>query len=179
MPTRERVQAFVTMVEAGDYVRAIRDFYTDDATMQENLGEIRAGRDALAAAEEKILQNVKSITTRPGSTFAIDGDRVIVHWVFDIEPAEGKSTRSMNSRTRPGAATASRASGSITIRDSGRRGKSIVRFFGDEAFVDVRQRQFNRESGDADHSVVSRHDHRSGSELGTAARPNPSFGLVL
>ena len=50
MPGRERVQAFVAMVEAGDYVEAIRQFYTDDATMQENLGTIRTGRDTLVAA---------------------------------------------------------------------------------------------------------------------------------
>ncbi len=90
MPTRERVQAFVAMVEAGDYVEAIRQFYTDDATMQENLGTVRTGRDALVAHEEAVLKGVTSITTRPGSTFAIDGDRVIVRWVFDIEPGDGK-----------------------------------------------------------------------------------------
>ena len=90
MPTRERVQAFVAMVEANKFVEAIREFYTEDATMQENLGDVRAGRDALVAAEEAALRRVKSITTRPGSTFAIDGDRVIVHWVFDIEQADGK-----------------------------------------------------------------------------------------
>jgi ketosteroid isomerase-like protein len=90
MPTRERVQAFVAMVEAGDYVEAIRQFYTEDATMQENLGEVRAGRDALAAFEEAVLERVRSITTRPGSTFAIDGDRVIVHWVFDIVETDGR-----------------------------------------------------------------------------------------
>ena len=90
MPTRERVQAFVAMVEAGDYVGAIRQFYTEDATMQENLGEVRAGLDALVAGEEAALRRVASITTRSGSTFAIDGDRVIVHWVFDIEQADGK-----------------------------------------------------------------------------------------
>lgn len=89
MPTRERVQAFVAMVEAGDYVAAIREFYTDDATMQENLGEIRSGIAALVAGEEAALRRVKSITTRPGSTFAIDGDRAIVRWVFDIEQADG------------------------------------------------------------------------------------------
>jgi ketosteroid isomerase-like protein len=89
MPTRERVQAFVAMVEAGDYVEAIRQFYTEDATMQENLGDIRTGRDALAAFEQAVLERVTSITTRPGSTFAIDGDRVIVHWVFDIVEADG------------------------------------------------------------------------------------------
>ena len=91
MPTRERVQAFVAAVEAGRYVEAIRDFYTEDATMQENLGDIRAGREALAVAEEAVLRKVKSIVTRPGSTFAIDGDRVIVHWVFDIVEADGRT----------------------------------------------------------------------------------------
>lgn len=90
MPARERVQTFVSMVEAGHYVEAIRAFYTEDATMQENLGVTREGRDALVGHEEAVLKSVKSITTRPGSTFAIDGDRVIVRWVFDIEDAQGR-----------------------------------------------------------------------------------------
>jgi ketosteroid isomerase-like protein len=90
MPTRERVQAFVAMVEAGEYVEAIRQFYTDDATMQENLGITRTGRDALAAHEAATLDSVRSITTRPGSTYAIDGDRAIVRWVFDIVQADGR-----------------------------------------------------------------------------------------
>ena len=90
MPTRERVQAFVVMVEAGDYVGAIRQFYTADASMQENLGETRSGREVLAAHEAAVLARVGSITTRPGTTFAIDGDRVIVRWVFDIVLPDGK-----------------------------------------------------------------------------------------
>jgi ketosteroid isomerase-like protein len=91
MPARERVQAFIAMVEAGDYVEAIRQFYTEDASMQENLGDLRRGRDALVAHEEAVLRRVKSITTRPGSTFAIEGDRVIVRWVFDIVEADGSA----------------------------------------------------------------------------------------
>jgi ketosteroid isomerase-like protein len=91
MPTRERVQAFVDMVERGEYVEAIHQFYTDDATMQENLGEVRTGRQSLADFEDETLKRVTSITTRPGSTFAIDGDRVIVHWVFDIVQGDGKT----------------------------------------------------------------------------------------
>jgi ketosteroid isomerase-like protein len=90
MPTRERVQAFVAMVEAGDYVEAIKRFYTDDASMQENLGTVRAGRDALVAGEEAVLKNVTSITTRPLTTFLVDGDRVVVNWVFDIVIADGR-----------------------------------------------------------------------------------------
>lgn len=90
MPTRERVQAFVAMVEAGDYVEAIKRFYTDDASMQENLGTVRAGRDALVAGEEAVLKNVTSITTRPLTMFLVDGDRVVVNWVFDIVIADGR-----------------------------------------------------------------------------------------
>ena len=89
MPTRERVQAFVAMVEAGDYVEAIRQFYTDDATMQENLGTMRSGLAVLAAGEENVLKSVR-ITTRPGTAFAVDGDRVAVNWVFDIVLADGR-----------------------------------------------------------------------------------------
>ena len=91
MPTRERVAAFVAMVEAGEFVEAIRQFYAEDATMQENLGTIRSGREALIVGEEKALRGVRSITTRPGSTYAIDGDRVIVRWVFDIVLPDGQA----------------------------------------------------------------------------------------
>ena len=89
MPTRERVQAFVAMVEAGDYVEAIRQFYTDDATMQENLGTIRTGaRYARRGRGDRAEDG--SITTRPGTVFAVDGDRVAVNWVFDIVLADGR-----------------------------------------------------------------------------------------
>ena len=90
MPTRERVQAFVDMVEANKFVEAIREFYTEDASMQENLGAVRAGRDALVAGEEAVLKSVKGITTRPGTAFVADGERVAVNWVFDIVTADGR-----------------------------------------------------------------------------------------
>jgi SnoaL-like domain len=90
MPILERVKAFVAMVEAGQCVEAIREFYTQDATMQENLGPVRAGRDALVAGEERVLRTVKDITTRQGTTFVIEGDRVVVNWRFDIVEADGR-----------------------------------------------------------------------------------------
>ena len=56
--------------------------------MQENFGSLRGGRDALVAHEEAVLKRVR-IATRSGSTFAIEGDRVIVRWVFDIVGPDG------------------------------------------------------------------------------------------
>lgn len=89
MPERERVAAFVATVEAGRFVEAIERFYHDDATMQEN-GELpRGGRDALVAREEAMLAAFQSITTRPGSSVLIDGDRVVVHWTFDFIYPDG------------------------------------------------------------------------------------------
>jgi ketosteroid isomerase-like protein len=56
MPSRERVEAFIASVVAGDHVRAIADYYHEDASMQENLQPPRRGRDALMAHEAKVLQ---------------------------------------------------------------------------------------------------------------------------
>ena len=88
MPTRERVR-LVAMVEAGEYVEAIRQFYTDDATMQENLGTLPRRSPALVGHEETVLRTVKAITTRPGTVFVVDGAHAVVNWVFDIVQADG------------------------------------------------------------------------------------------
>lgn len=54
MPSRERVEAFIASVVAGDHVRAIADYYTEDASMQENLQPPRRGRAALMGHEAKV-----------------------------------------------------------------------------------------------------------------------------
>ena len=77
------------MVERGEYVEAIAEFYADDATMQENLGPLRRGRETLMAHERTAMASVREIRTIPGSTFLVDGDRVVIHWRFDIEGKDG------------------------------------------------------------------------------------------
>ncbi|MEO8362381.1 MAG: nuclear transport factor 2 family protein, partial [Vicinamibacteria bacterium] len=89
MPDRARVRQLIEMVERGEYVEAIRDFYTDDATMQENLGTLRKGRELMMEHERKAMASVKQIRTVPGSTFTLDGDLVVIHWKFDIEAKNG------------------------------------------------------------------------------------------
>ena len=46
MPSRATVDAFIAQVVSGDHVGAIRDWYAEDATMQENQAEPRAGARA-------------------------------------------------------------------------------------------------------------------------------------
>jgi hypothetical protein len=50
MPSRARVEAFIASVVGGDPVRAIADYYHEDASMQENLQAPRQGRAHLMAA---------------------------------------------------------------------------------------------------------------------------------
>ena len=59
--THARVRSFIARVEQQDYVGAIMHFYHADASMQENLGEIRRGRDALVANEMEILLRYGSV----------------------------------------------------------------------------------------------------------------------
>lgn len=58
MPASARVMEFISMVVSGEHVRAIIDFYHEDATMQENRNEPRRGRDVLVAYEEAALRRI-------------------------------------------------------------------------------------------------------------------------
>src|SRR5690242_8277801 len=93
MPSRERVQALVAMVEAGNFVEAIEQFYAEDATMQENNAPPRGPRDKLVEGERKTLAAHKEARTLPGSTFVVDGDIAVVRWTFVFTRKDGTSFR--------------------------------------------------------------------------------------
>lgn len=93
MPSPERVQAFIALVEQSRFVEAIEDFYTEDASMQENLQPPRKGRAVLVAHEKKVLASVKEARTLPGSQFFISGDHVVIRWVFEFVGLDGNLTR--------------------------------------------------------------------------------------
>lgn len=93
MPERARVDAFIAAVVSGDHVGAISDFYTAEASMQENLGEPRRGREALMAHEAKALARLERMHTHPPRAVLVDGDRVVVHWMFDAIAKGGTARR--------------------------------------------------------------------------------------
>jgi ketosteroid isomerase-like protein len=93
MPDRSRVEAFIAEVTHGDHVIAIRDFYHDDATMQENGAQPRRGKDALMAHEADALSRVRAIETHPVTTFLVDGDNVAIRWTFDRVSKQGERRR--------------------------------------------------------------------------------------
>ncbi|WP_196813699.1 nuclear transport factor 2 family protein [Mesorhizobium sp. L2C066B000] len=83
MPSRERVEAFLKAVVEGSHVKAIADFYHDDATMQENLGVLRRGKETLMAHKQAALDRIEKMHTHPVQTFLVDGDNVAIRWTFD------------------------------------------------------------------------------------------------
>ena len=93
MPSRERVEDLIAMVEQGKYVEAIREFYAEDASMQENQEPPRTGRDRLIEHEWRMLSAHKEARTLPGSSFLLDGDCVVVHWVFEFTRLDGARFR--------------------------------------------------------------------------------------
>jgi ketosteroid isomerase-like protein len=93
MPSRETVEKFIATVEAGLHDEAIAQFYADDATMQENLGEPRGGRDALVAHERKIMARATEIRSRCVRPVLIDGDTVVLNWIFEFDFANGTKMR--------------------------------------------------------------------------------------
>ena len=93
MPRPETLEKFIARVESNDHVGAIRDFYTEGASMRENMKEPRVGRDLLMEREQKTLDKAKSLESRCVRPVLVHGDHVVVRWIFEFEWKDGKRTR--------------------------------------------------------------------------------------
>lgn len=89
MPSKETVARFTAQVLSGDHAGAIRDWYTEDATMQENQAEPRRGRDLLVNQEQATLDRMARVETELLATPLIDGDTVVIRWRFNFHPKSG------------------------------------------------------------------------------------------
>jgi ketosteroid isomerase-like protein len=93
MPSRKRVQEFVERVLANDHTAAIADFYHEDATMRENQQPPRGPRSALIEAERRMLSQHDGVVSQIVTPFFIDGDHVVIHWVFEFTRRDGSVMR--------------------------------------------------------------------------------------
>jgi hypothetical protein len=92
MPTLETLERFIARVEQNAHAEAIEEFYTVDATMQENQGEPRAGRDNLVAGERKVLARAKSVASKCVRPAFVNCNFVVIRWIFDFEWLDGSRT---------------------------------------------------------------------------------------
>ena len=92
MPSRERLNEFIALVESGDHAGAIERYYTEDASMQENAAAPRVGRDVLVAHERAVLARMSHVYSKAVSSVA-EEDRVAIHWIFELTDKSGKVHR--------------------------------------------------------------------------------------
>ncbi len=85
MPSSDTLQKFIARVEQNAHVEAIQEFYTEDASMQENQTPARVGRDVLVAHESRAMSKAKSVQSRCVHPILINGDVVVIRWKFRFE----------------------------------------------------------------------------------------------
>jgi hypothetical protein len=92
MPTQTTLERFIERVEQNAHADAIEEFYTPDASMQENQAAPRTGRDRLVANERDVLARARSVRSQCVRPLFVAGDRVVIRWIFDFEWLDGRRT---------------------------------------------------------------------------------------
>jgi SnoaL-like protein len=92
MPAPEVLERFVARVERNAHAEAIEEFYTAGASMQENQSPPRVGRDAHVANERGVMSRVKTLVSKCVRPVFVNGDRVVIHWIFHFEWLDGTVT---------------------------------------------------------------------------------------
>src|SRR5258706_1302260 len=87
------LERFIARVEQNAHAEAIEEFYTENASMQENRAAPRVGRDALVAHERKVLARARSVTSQCVHPVFVNGDLVVIRWIFQFEWLDGTSSR--------------------------------------------------------------------------------------
>ncbi len=93
MPTQETLERFIARVEENAHAEAIAEFYTADASMQENMAPPRVGRETLIQHERGVLAKARSVSSSCVRPVLLNGDIVVVRWVFEFVWLDGSKTR--------------------------------------------------------------------------------------
>jgi hypothetical protein len=92
MPSIELVEQFVNSVEENKHDETIEAFYAIDASMQDNNSSPRIGRELLIQNEKQILKKAKSISSKCIHPVFINGENVVIRWIFQFVWLNGTKT---------------------------------------------------------------------------------------
>ena len=93
MPTAETLERFIARVEQNAHVEAVEEFYAEQSSMRENLGEPRMGRERHVANEHNALARARWVRSECVRPVFVNGDRVVIRWIFEFEWLDGTFTR--------------------------------------------------------------------------------------
>lgn len=89
MPSERTLEAFMSQVEAGDFVGALEAYYHPDAQTQENGQAPRVGLETLIGAERMVMAGCKTIAAQRLAPPLANGDLVAIRWRFEFTPHAG------------------------------------------------------------------------------------------
>ena len=90
-----RVNDLVSYIREGRILEAMREFYADDVTMQENNAPPTVGLEANYAREEQFVAYVKQWKSLDVAAVAVDRQRgkTLVQSSFEFEAVDGKTVK--------------------------------------------------------------------------------------
>jgi SnoaL-like domain len=89
MPLLVTLEKFIARVEHNKHVEAIDEFYTDNASMQENNEPPRVGKAVLMAHEAAALGRVASVESTCVRPVFQHDDHVVIRWIFKFTGNDG------------------------------------------------------------------------------------------
>lgn len=92
MPSQKTIEKFIARVEENEHDKAIEEFYTLNASMQENQSKARIGRDDLIKNEKEIMAMAKSIQSKCIGPVFKNGNYTVIRWNFQFEWLDGTKT---------------------------------------------------------------------------------------
>lgn len=93
MPLIQTVERFVSMVEAGQGVEAMVQFYAGHASMQENGEAPRVGKAALLAHERAAQESAVDLRASCIRPILIAGNVAVIRWIFQYTSKAGQPVR--------------------------------------------------------------------------------------
>jgi hypothetical protein len=92
MPSADTLERFIARVEQNAHVEAVQEFYAEDVWMQENTEPRRVGRELAVANEQRVMARAKSIRSTCVRPVFVEGDLVVIRWIFHFEWLDGSHT---------------------------------------------------------------------------------------
>lgn len=92
MPSNDTLERFIARVEENSHADAIEEFYAENSTMRESHEALRIGRDVHIANERRVLARAKTVQSQCVRPVFVNGDYVVIRWVFDFEWLDGTLT---------------------------------------------------------------------------------------
>lgn len=85
MPTKETIENFINSVENEPHDQVIEQYYSEDASIQENQNKPRVGKENLIKNEQGMLSKALSVNSKCIRPFFQIENKVIIKWSFQFQ----------------------------------------------------------------------------------------------